>query len=441
MSSESVPPSSPGRGRRSLLRALTGGGALAALALTPSGPAAADTAPAGAAGSGPDAATGADPFASDAFRAGGRVREFWLQADSFEHNAVPNGRDAMTGATFTAAQTTFQAVGYRAYTPQWGKPLPGDLSPEGIGPNTGIPGPVLRAEVGDVIRVHFRNNDSHYRWPHSLHPHGVRYTPDNDGAWMADLPDKDGTAVPYGGTYTYTWTCVPGSVGSWPYHDHAAPQIPLKPSDPAPATTPPAADSAPAAPSPSVSPSVSASSVSPSATEGGQGQGGGSMDMGDNVETADAVRAFGGGGGPVMEIGAELGLFGMIAVTDARTPKVDREFVLFFHDVSAADAPPLGQDLSLCNGGAFVDNAPTFTARSGDRVRWRVATLGNSFHTFHIHGHRWRTAAGWTDTEMLGPATTLTVEYREDNPGDWLYHCHVAAHMMHGMAGRYRVTS
>ncbi|MEW1860120.1 MULTISPECIES: multicopper oxidase domain-containing protein [unclassified Streptomyces] len=381
-------------GRRNLLRALTGGGAAAALAM-----AAAPATPAEAAtGSG----TGADPFAAEAFRAtaGGRVREYWVQADSFAHNAVPNGRDGMTGMTFTADQTTYQAIGYRAYTPNWEQPLPAEFGPHGIGANSGIPGPVLRAEVGDVIKVHFRNNDAHYKWPHTMHPHGVRYSPSSDGAWMADTPDAEGTAVPYQGTYTYTWTCVPSSVGSWPYHDHAAPQIPPRPATGSGGT----ADQSPS-PAP------------------------GSMDS----------RALV-GGGPVMEIGAELGLFGMIAVTDARTPEVDREFVLFFHDLAAPDASPLKQDLSLCNGGAFVDNAPTFSARSGDRVRWRVATLGNSFHVFHIHGHRWPGPSGWTDAQVLGPATTLTVEYREDNPGDWLYHCHVAAHMMHGMAGRYRVT-
>ncbi|BBA97548.1 hypothetical protein RVR_3345 [Actinacidiphila reveromycinica] len=393
MSPEPVREPRRGSGRRNLLRALTGGSAAAALALA--GP------PAEAAAAG---GADADPFAADAFRAvgGGRVREYWIQADSFAHNAVPNGRDGMTGMTFTAERTTFQAIGYRAYTPNWEQPLPADPGPQGIGPNSGIPGPVLRAEVGDVLKVHFRNNDTHYKWPHSMHPHGVRYTPSNDGAWMADSPDTPGTAVPYGETYTYTWTCVPSSVGSWPYHDHAAPQTPPKPAT--------ASDGSVPAPSPSPS-------------------------MPDSMDS----RAFG-GDGPVMEIGAELGLFGMIAVTDARTPEVDREFVLFFHDLSASDATSLQQDLSLCNGGAFVGNAPTFTARSGERIRWRVATLGNSFHVFHIHGHRWLRPTGWTDSEVLGPATTLTVEYREDNPGDWLYHCHVAAHMMHGMSGVYRVT-
>jgi FtsP/CotA-like multicopper oxidase with cupredoxin domain len=27
----------------------------------------------------------------------------------------------------------------------------------------------------------------------------------------------------------------------------------------------------------------------------------------------------------------------------------------------------------------------------------------------------------------------LTVEYSEDNPGQWLYHCHVTDHMMGGI--------
>lgn len=392
----------PGSGRRNLLRALTGGGALAALSLT-AAPHAAAAAPRPA----PAGTTGrhtADPFAVDRFESTGQVREYWLQADSFAHNTVPNGRDTMTGTTYTADQTTFQAIGFRAYTPNWGSPLPSDFGPEGIGANTGIPGPVLRGHVGDVIRVHFRNNDAHYKWPHSLHPHGVRYSPESDGSWMADDASKPGTAVAYKESYTYSWQCTPGSVGSWPYHDHAAPQAPSRPSGGA-------------------------------APQGGA-QGGGAQGGGQGGG-ADAQAAP---GGAVTEIGAALGLFGMIAITDDQTPQVDQEFVLFFHDVSGGEAPSVKGELSLCNGGAFVGNAPTYTAKVGDRVRWRVGTLGNSFHVFHIHGHRWLTAGGWVDSQMIGPATTLTVEYTEDNPGDWLYHCHLPGHMSRGMVGGYMVT-
>jgi FtsP/CotA-like multicopper oxidase with cupredoxin domain len=141
-------------------------------------------------------------------------------------------------------------------------------------------------------------------------------------------------------------------------------------------------------------------------------------------------------------IGAELGLFGVIAVTDQFTPPVDQEFVMFFHDLYQADVPFVAQDIDMFNGGGFLDNAPTFAARVGDRVRWRIAALGKEFHVFHPHGHRWRTASPRrTESQIRGPSTTLTVEYTKDSPGAWLYYCHVTDHMMGGMVGRYRVAS
>jgi len=366
-----------------LLRTLTGGGALATLAASAlSGtPAAAEA----------DRSAGAavDPFADRAFRPNGRVREYWIQAESFEHNAVPNGYDGMTGRHFTPDQTSFWAIGFRAYTAGWCRPLDPDLGPKGIGANSGIPGPVLRAAVGDVIRVHFRNMDQHYKWPHSMHPHGVRYDRANDGAWIAEDPDQPGTAVPYGASYTYTWLCSPSSVGTWPYHDHSLPQSIMAHG----AQTP-------------------------------------------NTGRGKPVSA----GGEVMEIGAELGLFGVLAITDEQTPEVDREFVLFLHDATPGDVPSLARPADMFNGGSFLGNTPTFVARSGDRVRWRIAALGNDFHVFHLHGHRWHSQGGWVDSQIIGPSTTLTVEYTEDNPGHWLYHCHVNEHMMGGMVGRYTVT-
>src|ERR1041384_466343 len=132
-----------------------------------------------------DAAASDRPSAGQAAAAParkGRIREYWIQADSFERNLVPNGRDGMTGTTFTADQTTLQAVGYRAYTEHWGRPLPGN---DDIGPNTGIPGPNIRGAVGDTIVIHFKNNDAFYKFPHSIHPHGVEYDNLSDGAWLA----------------------------------------------------------------------------------------------------------------------------------------------------------------------------------------------------------------------------------------------------------------
>ena len=300
----------------------------------------------------------------------GRVREYWIQADSFHHNLVPSGTDQMSGRTFDPDGSSYWALGYRAYTEGWGRPLPGG---DELGPNTGIPGPVLRAQVGDQMKIHFRNNDTHYRWPHSLHPHGLLYDPASDGAYKGR--PGPGTAVPFGETYTYTWTAVASSVGTWPYHDHSVPQ---------------------------------------------------------------AIK-----GDPIMELGAELGLFGIIAVTDRHTERVDREIILFFHDLYQSDIPSLSQDFDAFNGACYLGNTPELTATVGERVRWRIATLGKEMHVFHLHGHRWRSQQSqrFADSEILGPSTALTIDYLEDNPGEWLYHCHVVDHMMGGMVGAYRVTS
>ena len=313
-----------------------------------------------------------DPFARAAI-ATGNVREYWIQVDSFDHNLVPTGNDEMMGMTFKSSDSTYPALGYRAYTRGWGAPLPGD---DDIGPNTGIPGPNIRAAVGDIVKIHFRNNDQKNRWPHSMHTHGFSYEPTSDGAYLAATPETPGTAVPAGETYTYTWTARRNSAGTWLYHDHAQAQ-----------------------------------GLTPA--------------------------------GPVMEFNAELGMFGLVAITDHTTSKVDREIFLFFHDLYQDDVPSLSQDYDCFNGACYLGNTPKFTARIGDRVRWRIAALGKEFHVFHLHGHRWRSQASglFTDSEIMGPSTTLTVEYTEDNPGRWLYHCHVVDHMAGGMVGYYQVNS
>ena len=101
-----------------------------------------------------------------------------------------------------------------------------------------IPGPVIEANVGDSVVVHFRNRDNRVtdtgaplpieKRCHSLHPHGFVFKPASDGAFPLSPPDptqpippgeagawasvpgfsgtfKKGDRVPPGGTYTYRW--------------------------------------------------------------------------------------------------------------------------------------------------------------------------------------------------------------------------------------------
>jgi manganese oxidase len=92
------------------------------------------------------------------------------------------------------------------------------------------------------------------------------------------------------------------------------------------------------------------------------------------------------------------------------------------------------------NGKAYEDGIPPFKAKIGDLSRWRVISIGAEFHTWHIHGHRWQSEAGTiTDNVQLGPGMYTTFEFMEDNPGDWLVHCHVPDHMEGGMMAMYMV--
>lgn len=44
-----------------------------------------------------------------------------------------------------------------------------------------------------------------------------------------------------------------------------------------------------------------------------------------------------------------------------------------------------------------------------------------------------------TDVVELLPASMKVAGMRADNPGVWLYHCHVGDHIRAGMAARYQI--
>ncbi len=93
---------------------------------------------------------GAAPAASAA------TREFWVAATPALWNMAPNQRDTITGARLDPAQTVLQTTVYRRYSPNWRRPL--SNSPMSGNQNL-IPGPLLRARVGDKLVVHFKNMD------------------------------------------------------------------------------------------------------------------------------------------------------------------------------------------------------------------------------------------------------------------------------------------
>src|SRR5512142_1423336 len=129
------------------------------------------------------------------------VHTYYVAADEVEWNYAPLGTDRMMGMEFSGFSklytergphrigTVYRKALYREYTDETFTHLK-ERAKEWE--HLGMLGPVLRAEVGDVIKVVFRNNATH---SFTMHPHGVFYAKESEGAGYADgasYDDKDG---------------------------------------------------------------------------------------------------------------------------------------------------------------------------------------------------------------------------------------------------------
>ncbi len=70
------------------------------------------------------------------------------------------------------------------------------------------------------------------------------------------------------------------------------------------------------------------------------------------------------------------------------------------------------------------------------------------WHPIHLHGHTFRVIARngralsrqhLADTTLLPPRATAQLALVADNPGDWMFHCHVLEHQATGMMATIRV--
>jgi len=102
------------------------------------------------------------------------------------------------------------------------------------------------------------------------------------------------------------------------------------------------------------------------------------------------------------------------------------------------------------NGEVFdpANMAPMFTVAKGSTQRLLISNETSWPHPMHLHGHALKTIARngrkverefWTDTVFLDPDEQVEALFVADNPGDWLFHCHVLEHHEAGMATVIRV--
>ncbi|MGH9528721.1 MAG: multicopper oxidase domain-containing protein, partial [Terriglobales bacterium] len=111
----------------------------------------------------------------------GKTHTYYVAADEVNWDYAPSGRDEAMGMPFDSIAKGYTETGanhigrvykkaiYHEYTDATFthlKPRPAQDA------YLGLVGPILYAEVGDTIKVIFKNNATR---PYSMHPHGVDY--------------------------------------------------------------------------------------------------------------------------------------------------------------------------------------------------------------------------------------------------------------------------
>lgn len=338
----------------------------------------------------------------------GKTRTYYIAADEVAWDYAPTNANQVTGQPFGETEEVFVQNGkdrvgktytkavYREYTDESFTTL--KERPEQW-KHLGVLGPVIRTEVGDTIKVVFKNNA---RFAFSMHPHGVFYGKDSEGAGYNDgTSGKHDDAVPPGEMHTYIWH-VPARAGpgpadpssiAWMYHSHV-----------------------------------------------------------DEPGDANAGLA-----GPII-----ITRQGQ-AKADGSPKDVDREFVTLFTVFDENRSPYLDYNIQTYTGrpatvkpdsdefvesnlmhsinGYVYGNLPGLEMYQGERVRWYTMALGTEvdLHTPHWHGQTLLTNGMRTDMVELLPMSMKTLDMSPDDPGIWLFHCSVNDHIDAGMQALFKV--
>ncbi|KIZ07330.1 hypothetical protein MNEG_0617 [Monoraphidium neglectum] len=87
-------------------------------------------------------------------------------------------------------------------------------------------------------------------------------------------------------------------------------------------------------------------------------------------------------------------------------------------------------------------NDPGMNFTVGEKVRWYVTSLGSedAIHTAHWHGVVFNDSKGHhVDQVPIQSSSTEVLDMLADNPGTWLFHCHLNDHMDGGMMALFHI--
>ncbi|MGE5926652.1 MAG: multicopper oxidase domain-containing protein [Gemmatimonadota bacterium] len=120
----------------------------------------------------------------------------------------------------------------------------------------------------------------------------------------------------------------------------------------------------------------------------------------------------------------------------------DRVLVI---NIRGDPAEPGAYRNALTINGLSWPHTERFDVLTGDTVRWRVINASARTHPMHLHGFYFSVESRGTPgtdtilatdrrrlmvTEIMEPYTTMAMSWVAARPGNWLFHCHLAFHVV-----------
>ncbi|KAL4440358.1 hypothetical protein ABPG75_003359 [Micractinium tetrahymenae] len=327
---------------------------------------------------------------------------YYIAADQITWNYAPSGVNLCTGEEFTGDSTLWTQLGvgsnyakaqYRQYTDATFQTLQPKSADE---EHTGLLGPVIRAAVGQVLTVVFKNN---LGFPVNLQPAGLEaYLPPGSNA-SADADALLSPAAQPNATVTYRFL-VPAAAGPSPNEPAAKLWLYRSTVD--------------------LVYHASAGLIGPMLISNTPEVNTGDVASGQERDIITVLQIIDEGTSPFLDANLANRTAAQLGVTDAGLAESFLKHAI--------------------NGYIFC-NAPGMVMTQGERVRWHMATVGSEgdMHNLHLHGNTFLNNGHRADHLSMLPGTARSVQFSTENAGFWLMHCHVGDHILGGMKAMYMV--
>jgi len=344
----------------------------------------------------------------EAFNGTGVEVTYYISADEVIWDYAPDGYNLITGKEFNTKESNITQTGpgrigskylkclFREYTDESFKSVKNRSREEEY---LGFLGPIIQAEVGDTIKVLFRNK---CRFNASIHPHGVLYRKDSEGSLYNDETnsgEKIDDNIPLDGQHLYVWYV----------NERAGP-----------------------------GPSDGTSIVWPYQSDVDHGITSDTGAMGFISITAKGFRST-----SYLPIDVDQQVFHLFSVTNEKeSPYYEYNMKNFAYKGSNNTGVDMERDMNMDMDGQNILNAPMtmdgemssdqihningyiygngplLEIKSNTHVRWIIAS-GNSFHSAHWHGNVVTTEGRRADVVGISPMQTKVLDMVPDNIGVW----------------------